>query len=42
MAYSKNKKIKKERKIPTAKSCYFTETGTKPDYKEVLFEKVYQ
>jgi len=36
MAYSKNKKIKKERKTPIAKNCYFTETGTKPDYKEVL------
>ena len=31
-----NKKIKKERKNPTAKNCYFSETGTKQDYKEVL------
>ncbi len=36
MAYKKNKKPRKERRIPIAKSCYFTDTGTKPDYKEVL------
>ncbi len=37
MAYKKkDNKQKRERKIPIAKNCYFTETNTKPDYKEVL------
>lgn len=36
MAYKKDKKPRKEKRAPVAKNCYFTETGTKPDYKEVL------
>ena len=36
MRNSKDKKIRRERKFPVVKNCYFTETGTKPDYKEVL------
>ena len=36
MAYKKNKKPRKDRRTPVSKTCYFTETGTKPDYKEVL------
>lgn len=36
MAYKKDKKPRREKRIIVAKNCYFTETGTKPDYKEVL------
>jgi small subunit ribosomal protein S18 len=36
MAYKKTKRKRKIRKSPVAKNCYFTETDTKPDYKEVL------
>jgi len=36
MAYKKTKKSRKFKRTPVAKNCYFTETGTKPDYKEVL------
>ena len=36
MAYKKDKKPRREKRVPVAKNCYFTETGTKPDYKEVL------
>jgi small subunit ribosomal protein S18 len=36
MAYRKSKKTRKGRRTPVAKNCYFTETDTKPDYKEVL------
>ena len=36
MAYKKDKKPRREKKIIVAKNCYFTETGTKPDYKEIL------
>jgi small subunit ribosomal protein S18 len=36
MAYKKDKKPGKEKKVIVAKNCYFTETGTKPDYKEIL------
>ena len=36
MAYKKDKKPRREKRTPVAKNCYFTETGTAPDYKEVL------
>lgn len=36
MAYKKDKKVKRERRVPVSRTCYFTDTGTKPDYKEVL------
>lgn len=36
MAYKKTKKTRRTKKSPIAKNCYFTETGTRPDYKEVL------
>lgn len=36
MAYKKSKKSRRGKRPPVAKNCYFTETGTKPDYKEVL------
>jgi small subunit ribosomal protein S18 len=36
MAYKKTKKSRKIRRSPVAKNCYFTETGTTPDYKDVL------
>jgi len=29
MINSKDKKIRRERKFPVVKNCYFTETGTK-------------
>ena len=32
----KDKKPRREKRAPVAKNCYFTETKTKPDYKEVL------
>jgi len=32
----KEKIVRRRREIFKPKTCYFTETGTKPDYKEVL------
>jgi small subunit ribosomal protein S18 len=36
MALKKDKTPKREKRIPTPRNCYFKQTGTKPDYKEVL------
>lgn len=36
MALKKFKQPRRERRILTPRVCYFTQTGTKPDYKEVL------
>ncbi|MBU1132665.1 MAG: 30S ribosomal protein S18 [Patescibacteria group bacterium] len=36
MPRPKKKKITTRRKIFKPKACYFTKTGTEPDYKEVL------
>lgn len=37
MPYKKQKRQpRREKRTPTPRNCYFKQTGTKPDYKEVL------
>lgn len=36
MALKKDKRPKREKRAPTPRNCYFKQTGTKPDYKDVL------
>ncbi|NMB91890.1 30S ribosomal protein S18 [candidate division WWE3 bacterium] len=39
MALKKDKRPKREKRTPVPRNCYFKQTGTKPDYKDVLVLK---
>jgi small subunit ribosomal protein S18 len=39
MGLKKDKRPKREKRAPTPRNCYFKQTGTKPDYKDVLVLK---